>query len=116
MKFTSLWFFPAGIKRTRRPLNEIFVEHGKVPPQATDLEETILGAMMLEKDACAEVIEILKPEVFYKESHQVIFSSIQRLFANTEPIDILTVTEALRKSGELEIAAQKMWKRKRLLN
>lgn len=93
-----------GFKRTKRPLNEIFVEHGKVPPQATELEETILGAMMLEKDACAEVIEILRPEVFYKESHQVIFASIQRLFANTEPIDILTVTEALRKSGELEIA------------
>lgn len=81
-----------------------FPEHGKIPPQALDLEEAVLGAMMLENDRLAEVIEILQTEVFYKESHQVIFNAIKRLFGNNEPVDILTVTEELRKTGELEPA------------
>jgi len=92
-------------KKTRKPsLGETVFEHGKIPPQAIDLEEAVLGAMMLENDRLAEVIEVLKPEVFYKEAHQLIFSAIQRLFAQNEPVDILTVTEALRRSGELDIA------------
>ncbi len=92
-------------KRTRTTgLNEIVFEHGKIPPQALDLEEAVLGAMMLENDRLAEVIEVLKPAVFYKENHQIIFSAIQRLFGQNEPVDILTVTEELRKSGELDIA------------
>jgi len=92
-------------KKTRKPtLSETVFEHGKIPPQAIDLEEAVLGAMMLENDRLAEVIEVLRPEVFYKETHQLIFSAIQKLFAQNEPVDILTVTEALRKSGELEIA------------
>ncbi len=92
-------------KRTRKPgLNETVFEHGKIPPQALDLEEAVLGAMMLESNRLAEVIEVLKPEAFYKESHQVIFSAIMRLFGQNEPVDILTVTEELRKSGELEVA------------
>lgn len=78
-------------------------DHGKLPPQATDLEEAVLGAMMLESDRLAEVIEILKPEVFYKAHNQTIFSAIQRLFGHNEPVDILTVTEELRKSGELDV-------------
>ncbi len=80
-----------------------FFEHGKVPPQAVDLEEAVLGAIMLEKDALTTVIDILKPDVFYKEAHQVIFSAIHRLFAKSEPVDILTVTNELKKSGELEV-------------
>jgi replicative DNA helicase len=78
-------------------------EHGKIQPQAIDLEEAVLGAMMLEKHKLSEVIEILKPEVFYKEEHSRIFAAIQRLFGEVRPVDILTVTEALRKSGELEL-------------
>lgn len=78
-------------------------EHGKVPPQATDLEEAVLGAIMLEKDALTQVIDILKPEVFYKEAHHIIFSAIYRLFGKSEPVDILTVTNELKNSGELEI-------------
>jgi replicative DNA helicase len=89
--------------RKKNTMQETFMEHGKVPPQAVDLEEAVLGAMMLEKDPLSEVIEILKPEIFYKEAHQRIFTTIQKLFASTEPVDILTVTEALRKSGELDL-------------
>jgi replicative DNA helicase len=76
---------------------------GKLPPQAIDLEEATLGALMLEKDALTKVIEILHPESFYKDSHRLIFSAIKRLFERSEPIDILTVTNELKKSGELDI-------------
>lgn len=78
------------------------VDGGKLPPQALDLEEAVLGAIMLEKNSVNESIDILKPESFYKESHQKIFEAITDLFANSEPIDILTVTKRLQKKGELD--------------
>lgn len=92
-------------KRQYKPkaLNEIF-EHGKVPPQATDLEEAVLGAIMLEKDALASIIDVIRPDAFYKEAHQIIFMAITRLFAKGEPVDILTVTNELKFTGELESA------------
>jgi replicative DNA helicase len=77
---------------------------GKVPPQAIELEMAVLGALMLEKDALTNVIDILKVESFYKESHKVIFQAILDLFTDSQPIDLLTVTSQLRKSGTLEIA------------
>jgi len=76
---------------------------GKLPPQAIDLEEAVLGALMLEKDALSSVIDILKPDVFYKDSHQKIFQAIRTLFEKTSPVDILTVTAHLRSQGELEM-------------
>ena len=79
------------------------IEHGKVPPQATDLEEAVLGAMMLEKDAVSAVIDILSPKVFYMDKHQRIFKAIQSLFTKSEPVDILTVTNELKNMGELEM-------------
>ncbi|MES2836797.1 MAG: replicative DNA helicase [Bacteroidota bacterium] len=93
---------------TKRKINKAgnFIpvqEHGKLPPQAVDLEEAVLGAMMLEKKPLNEVIDILSIESFYKESHQKIYAAICILFQNNEPIDILTVTSQLKKSGELEI-------------
>ena len=77
-------------------------DHGRVPPQAIDLEEAVLGAMMLEQNALTNVVDILKPDVFYKESHQKIFKAIHQLFSDSEPVDILTVTQKLQKNGELE--------------
>lgn len=77
---------------------------GKLPPQALDLEEALLGALMLEKEPLANVIELLKPESFYKESHQLIFKAIQSLFIASEPVDLLTVNNQLKKTGELELA------------
>jgi len=77
-------------------------EYGKIPPQALELEEAVLGAIMLEKDAIIEVIDILKPESFYKEEHQKIFKAIMDLFASDKAIDLLTVTEQLRKQGNLD--------------
>ena len=93
------------IRKRTKPFNQTggSWEHGKVPPQAIDLEEAVLGAIMLEKDALTQVIDILKPEVFYKEAHNIIFSAISRLFGKSEPVDILTVTNELKNTGELEI-------------
>lgn len=79
-------------------------ERGKIPPQAIDLEEVVLGAMMIDKKGVDSVIDILHPEVFYKESHQFIFESIVKLFENTEPIDILTVSAKLKTLGKHEKA------------
>lgn len=76
---------------------------GKLPPQATDLEEAVLGALMLEKDALTNVIDILKPESFYKEGHKAIYQAIYDLFQDSEPIDILTVTNKLRTDGKIEM-------------
>ncbi|MDL2212580.1 replicative DNA helicase [Bacteroides sp. OttesenSCG-928-D19] len=77
-------------------------DYGRVQPQAKELEEAVLGALMIEKDAYSLVSEILKPESFYDHNHQLIYSAIIDLAVRQEPVDILTVTEQLRKRGELE--------------
>jgi replicative DNA helicase len=74
---------------------------GKKPPQAVELEEAVLGACMLESAAVNAVIDILKPEAFYKDAHGEIFNAINALFGESEPVDLLTVTEQLRKAGVL---------------
>tara|TARA_B110000459_G_C16619909_1_gene501006 strand:- start:1742 stop:3253 length:1512 start_codon:yes stop_codon:yes gene_type:complete len=76
---------------------------GRIVPQAIDLEEAVLGAMMLEQSAVNAVIDVLSPDSFYKPSHSKIFDIIQNLFNDSEPIDLLTVTAALKKSGDLEL-------------
>lgn len=90
-------------KKQQKNLEEI-VFNGKLPPQALELEEAVLGAMMLEKNAPEKVLDILKEEIFYTDSHKLIFKSIADLFTKAQPIDILTVTENLRKQGNLELA------------
>ena len=77
---------------------------GKLPPQAPELEMAVLGALMLEKDALTSVIDLLKPESFYKDAHQRIYKAVIRLFDKSEPIDQLTVVHELREMGELEAA------------
>jgi replicative DNA helicase len=76
---------------------------GKIQPQARELEEAILGALMLEKDAYSLVSDILKPDSFYDTIHQIIYRAIVDLAVRQAPIDILTVVEQLKKDGELEI-------------
>ena len=75
---------------------------GKIPPQAIDLEEAVLGAMLIDEKGVNEIIEILSPEVFYKKSHQLIYESIERLFRESEPIDLLTVSADLKKNKNFE--------------
>lgn len=77
---------------------------GKVPPQALELEEAVLGALMLERDALSAIADILKPEAFYKEAHRVVYEAILFLFNDSQPVDLLTVTAQLRKDGNLEAA------------
>jgi len=77
-------------------------DFGKVPPQANDMEEAVLGAIMLEKEAVITILDILKPESFYRESHQKIFKTISDLSAREFPVDLYTVTEELRAHNELE--------------
>ncbi len=76
---------------------------GKVPPQAKELEEAVLGAIMLEKSAFDTVIEILKPDCFYGEANQRIFKAMISLAQKTLPIDLLTVVEELKIKEELEL-------------
>jgi|1048.fasta_scaffold00833_4 replicative DNA helicase len=75
---------------------------GKVQPQALPLEEAVLGALMLDREALPVVMDILRPESFYLEAHQSIYRAIIKLFERSHPVDLLTVTEELRKSAELD--------------
>ena len=92
--------------RKRRPaasLIDTAMEAGKLPPQAPELEQAVLGAMMLEKNAVNEAIDILRPESFYVDAHRRIFDAIQNLFRTDQAIDILTVTQELKKRAELDL-------------
>jgi replicative DNA helicase len=89
--------------RTKKPQVNT-EETGRLQPQARELEEAVLGALMLEKDAYGIISEILTPESFYDNSHELIFTAIQNLAIQQKPIDILTVVEQLRKEGNLETA------------
>ena len=84
--------------------NVISLEKGKIPPQAVDLEEVVLGAMMIDKKGVDEIIDILHPDAFYKNSHKLIYEAIFKLFENTEAIDLLTVSNQLKKDGNFEKA------------
>ena len=89
--------------RRRSSIDLSTMVYGKVPPQAKDLEEAVLGAVMLEKSAFDTVVEILKPECFYVDAHQRIYRAMQSLQQKNQPIDILTVVEELRSKEELEM-------------
>ncbi len=75
---------------------------GRVPPHDKDVEEAVLGGLMLEKDAYPTVCDLLRPETFYEPANQKIYEAIQALGAAQLPIDMLTVTEQLRKENTLD--------------
>lgn len=87
-------------KQSENPVSLI----GRRPPEARDLEEAVLGALMLEKDAFSIISDILKPSSFYDHAHELIFTAIQTLALSQKPVDMLTVQEQLRKQGDLEDA------------
>ena len=76
---------------------------GQVPPQVLDMEEAVLGALLIEKPALEQVIDILHPDYFYKPAHQEIYQAVLALFASNEPVDLLTVAQQLRKTEKLEM-------------
>ena len=90
------------IKKTKKFETLELPDLGKMPPQAIDLEESVLGALMIEPDAIGKVNEILKPHSFYKPTHQIIFNAIRTLAAENKPIDMFTVQEQLQKNEALE--------------
>ncbi|WP_185850879.1 replicative DNA helicase [Blattabacterium cuenoti] len=85
------------------------LENVKIPPQALDLEEAIIGSIMIDKKGLDEVIDILFPEVFYKKEHQEIFRSVQYLYHNSKPVDLYTISSQLRKVGKLEMAGGELY-------
>ena len=76
---------------------------GKLTPQAIEFEEAVLGALMIDDNAVTSVLDVLSPKMFYLEAHQHIFSAINKLFGMAEPIDLLTVTNQLRKDKLLDV-------------
>lgn len=87
--------------RKKRKRNVIDLEQGKLPPQAVEFEEAVLGAVLIDNSAINQVIDILKPESFYKTEHQIIFEVVKDLFGNSQPVDILTVANELRNTARL---------------
>ncbi len=79
------------------------LERGKIPPQAIDLEEAILGAIMIDKKGLDDVVDILSAEAFYRPEHQAIFEAVHQLFNSSQPIDLLTVANQLKRNGKLDL-------------
>ena len=91
-------------RRRRITLEQAFaLNNNMIPPQADEVEESVLGALLLSQDALANTIDRLKVEFFYRNEHQEIFSAISDLFRDGIPIDVITVTEKLKKKGVLEL-------------
>jgi len=82
--------------------NQEFLQMGKIMPHSIALEEAVIGALLIDKNALPAVLDIVRLEIFYKPAHQKIFEVIIDLFQKSQPIDILTVHEALKKSGEID--------------
>lgn len=89
--------------RSRAPqMRKVSGQAGRVPPQATDVEQSVLGAMLIEREAIPQVIEILPPEAFYERRHGQVYQAIRALFDRSNPVDLITLTEELKRRGELE--------------
>ncbi|PIE99643.1 MAG: replicative DNA helicase [Polaribacter sp.] len=80
------------------------LQQGRIPPQAIDLEEAVIGAMMVDKKGIDNAIDILTPEAFYDTRHQVIYDAIMTLFKEGKPIDLLSISSQLKSEGKLELA------------
>ena len=88
-----------GRKKSSAPIDS---QYGHLQPQALEIEDVVLGALMIDKDAFSIVSEIIRPETFYEPRNQKIFTAIRHLNMNERPVDILTVTEELKREGTLE--------------
>ena len=90
-------------KQLRKPQASLDrTTEGRVPPQATDIEEAVLGAILLEKEAFSEISTILEPESFYVNAHQTIFEVMRDLSLEEQPIDLHTVSQRLQREGKLD--------------
>ena len=89
-------------RRRQRAPQAVDNVYGHLQPQALDVEKTVLGALMIDKDAYSVVCEILHPESFYEPRNQKVYAAIRDLSMAEKPVDIVTVTDQLSKSGDLE--------------
>jgi replicative DNA helicase len=76
----------------------------RIPPQDLVAEQSVIGSMLLDKNAVVRAVEILRPESFYRDAHRFIYETMIELFDRGEPVDLVTVTDALRKVGKLDAA------------
>ncbi len=100
---------PRSQRNTQENQAVIAAREGKIPPQDINAEEAVLGALMLDNDAMQEVGEILQPEHFYKDQHQRIYRAMVRLNNTMTAIDLITVTDELKRSGELEQVGNRIY-------
>lgn len=92
-----------GKKRPRAMASAVPKETiGRIPPQAVDVEQAVLGAMLIEREAIPQTIEVLPPDAFYTAKHQHIYQAILSLFERGNPVDLITLTEELKRRGQLE--------------
>ena len=76
---------------------------GKLPPQNLDAEKSLLGAILIDEEVLADAAEIVKPNDFYDKNHGLIFAGMMRLFEKHKPVDLLTLTDELKRKDELEL-------------
>ncbi|WP_412069469.1 replicative DNA helicase [Rubrivirga sp. IMCC43871] len=88
----------------RRPLNVLPMQQqaGRMPPQATDVEQSVLGALLIEREAIPKAIEILPADAFYEPRHQRIYEAVEALFERGNPVDLITLTEELKRRGDYD--------------
>jgi replicative DNA helicase len=89
-------------KQQQSTIEQINAQYGKLPPQAIEVEEAVLGALMLERDAYVTVADIISSRSFYKEEHRKIFEAIQKLSGKEKPVDLLMVTQELKDRNQLD--------------
>ena len=95
---------PADRKKKRADVAQISAESGLKPPQAIEIEEAVLAAMMLESEVISDVLDQLNEKCFYKEGNRLIFDAIGKIASRNEQVDVLTVANELDKEGKLEDA------------
>ena len=86
-------------RNTKVDIDQINAQYGKIPPQAVEVEEAVLGALMLEREAFIGVADVLIEESFYKEEHRTIFKVIKELSMEDKPVDLLIITQELKNRG-----------------
>ena len=89
-------------KKKEVSIDAIGIETGKVPPQAVDVEEAVLGAMMIEPNCVPDVLDSLTADCFYKEANRKVFMAISSLSSEHQPVDIYTVSEELKRQGSID--------------
>ena len=92
-----------GKQTQEKNLDSLGLDMGKKPPQALDIEEAVLGALMLEPNLVPDTMEIINTGCFYKDAHRKIFNAIKTLSDKHYPVDLLTVSDELKRTGDLEV-------------